>query len=285
MALEKWHQELKYNPSVGGKCLQRLDVSIANVIECLRLKFLRRLVSLSRNRIPHKLHELRKRHKIADQIINETDIFEETPNTKWLVASSKNKNSTQFLHFYTVKLESVPGDTCNCNLKCFNCNTCIHMFSCDCHDFCIQFNMCKHIHLICKKYPRQINCNNTADCNTSLEEHSFISSQLEGKEKNNNLEVRKQKIKDKINDLTLAINKCYSEEAISHIEKNINMLLLSIQVLANQNPKLDSKEQAPPNKNIKRQLRSFEKIKKRKKSKAQHLNSSEVDETLPLCFQ
>ncbi|ERL83313.1 hypothetical protein D910_00199, partial [Dendroctonus ponderosae] len=43
MSLEKWHQDLKYNSSVGGRIQQRLDLSINNVIECLRNKFLRRL--------------------------------------------------------------------------------------------------------------------------------------------------------------------------------------------------------------------------------------------------
>jgi hypothetical protein len=118
MSLEKWHQELKYNSSIGGKRPQRLGISIANIIECLRQKFLRRLISLSWNRVPHKLSELRKRHIISEQVVNDTDIFEEVPNMKWLVASRKNISPSQLLHFYTVAFENNSNDTCNCNLKC-----------------------------------------------------------------------------------------------------------------------------------------------------------------------
>jgi hypothetical protein len=118
MSLEKWYQELKYNSSIGGKRPQRLGISIANIIECLRQKILRRLISLSWNRVPHKLSELRKRHIISEQVVNDTDIFEEVPNMKWLVASRKNISASQLLHFYTVAFENNSNDTCNCNLKC-----------------------------------------------------------------------------------------------------------------------------------------------------------------------
>jgi hypothetical protein len=73
MSLEKWHQESKYNYSIGGKRPQRLDISIANVIECLPQNFLRRLISLSRNRVPHKLSEMQRRHNISEEVVNDTD--------------------------------------------------------------------------------------------------------------------------------------------------------------------------------------------------------------------
>lgn len=38
---------------------------------------------------------------------------------------------------------------CNtCQLKCTDCNTCIHEYICSCIDSAVKFNMCKHIHLV-----------------------------------------------------------------------------------------------------------------------------------------
>ncbi|KAJ8983630.1 hypothetical protein NQ317_004268 [Molorchus minor] len=41
-------------------------------------------------------------------------------------------------------------EECNCNLRCMECKTCIHIFSCSCVDYTIKWNMCKHIHLLCR---------------------------------------------------------------------------------------------------------------------------------------
>lgn len=37
-----------------------------------------------------------------------------------------------------------------CNLKCIECNICIHMFKCTCLNNKIQLNICKHIHACCR---------------------------------------------------------------------------------------------------------------------------------------
>ena len=39
MALEKWHQEIKHNFRIQGRCQTRFDKSLKNIIECLRLEF------------------------------------------------------------------------------------------------------------------------------------------------------------------------------------------------------------------------------------------------------
>ena len=53
---------------------------------------------------------------------------------------------------------------CDCKLICTGCGSCIHQFSCTCVDSCIKWNMCKHIHLVCR-YLRnsetELNCSYT----------------------------------------------------------------------------------------------------------------------------
>ncbi|GFS98241.1 uncharacterized protein NPIL_151301 [Nephila pilipes] len=40
---------------------------------------------------------------------------------------------------------------CSCLLICTDCsNTCIHNYSCSCLDASVKWNMCKHIHLVCR---------------------------------------------------------------------------------------------------------------------------------------
>lgn len=46
--------------------------------------------------------------------------------------------------------------TCNnCPLICTDCKSCMHRYSYSCTDSAIQWNMCKHVHLLCKfrQYP------------------------------------------------------------------------------------------------------------------------------------
>ena len=35
-----------------------------------------------------------------------------------------------------------------CNMKCSECEICVHMYMCNCTDFLILSTMCKHIHLV-----------------------------------------------------------------------------------------------------------------------------------------
>jgi hypothetical protein len=106
--------------------------------------------------------------------------------------------------------------------------------------------MCKHwkyIHLVCHKYPTRERTNSiiiTKDKND--EEHKFISSHLEEQTNSNDLELRKRSLREKIDTLILAIDKCNDDKAISHIEENIKTLLLSIEVLSSKQSNMEPKE-------------------------------------------
>lgn len=40
--------------------------------------------------------------------------------------------------------------SCTCKIMCNECGVCIHRYTCTCLDCSIKWNMCKHIHLVCK---------------------------------------------------------------------------------------------------------------------------------------
>ncbi|XP_064211804.1 uncharacterized protein LOC103313542 isoform X1 [Tribolium castaneum] len=71
--------------------------------------------------------------------------------------------------------EKEGGIACNnCKLMCMDCGVCIHKYTCSCVDSCIKFNMCKHIHLLCR-YLKQQNTSLTASTGLSDERNLLIS--------------------------------------------------------------------------------------------------------------
>ena len=69
--------------------------------------------------------------------------------------SMSGRSSSEAKWEYTVTMEC---ELCQelCQLICKDCEVCIHMYSCTCLDFLINYTICKHIHLVaidhkCKK--------------------------------------------------------------------------------------------------------------------------------------
>ncbi|KAJ8965735.1 hypothetical protein NQ314_003941, partial [Rhamnusium bicolor] len=91
-------------------------------------------------KITKKLSELRKRHKEVDSTTNSTVILEVEDGKVWTVSSSTG------LDFYSIE---ILNKSCNCNLRCDECNACIHAYICSCPNSAIRWNMCKHVHLLC----------------------------------------------------------------------------------------------------------------------------------------
>ncbi|XP_072384456.1 uncharacterized protein [Diabrotica undecimpunctata] len=48
---------------------------------------------------------------------------------------------------YTVEENEI---NCKCEIFCTECGSCIHRYRCSCIDSAIKWNMCKHIHLLCR---------------------------------------------------------------------------------------------------------------------------------------
>jgi hypothetical protein len=142
MSLERMHGRLKYD-YLGGKKTKRMDRAVTQVIRFMCDKHFEKVIALVKGKYTPKLLALRRRHKHSlgmVETVAETELGKE-----WVVQSETNNDE-----MYTVTRVK---ERCLCNLICTECKACIHLFKCTCLDHSVRFNMCKHIHLICSKYP------------------------------------------------------------------------------------------------------------------------------------
>lgn len=137
MHIERMHRTLKYL-YLGGKHVKRLDKAITAIMKFTKDKLFQRLIVLNKGKISSKIKDIRLRHKTSDKLDTEIVVQMETG---WQVASSSRNE------IYVVE-ERV--SQCDCKLRCPDCEICLHQYSCTCLDAAIRWNMCKHIHLVCR---------------------------------------------------------------------------------------------------------------------------------------
>lgn len=77
--------------------------------------------------------------ELQDHQISEKD-------SHWCIMSALGKELCQIERSYSA---------CSCDLRCVECEACIHSFLCSCPDNLIKWNMCKHIHILCQYLKRQ----------------------------------------------------------------------------------------------------------------------------------
>lgn len=137
MHLERMHRTLKYT-YLKGKRVKRLDKGINAIMRLVRDKCIERLITINKGKISSKLSAIRSRHKTSVALDLNLVTFCENG---WNVAS---QSKTELYLIRQVK------NHCECQLVCTHCNACLHKFICSCLDSSIKYNMCKHIHLLCR---------------------------------------------------------------------------------------------------------------------------------------
>lgn len=143
MHLERMHRTLKYS-YLKGKHVKRLDKGINAIMRLVRDKCIDRLITINKGKISSKVSAIRLRHKTSMAL----DLNLITPCEKgWNVASEKK------IDLYLVRQVK---DYCECSLICSDCNAYSHKFLCSCHDSSIKYNMCKHIHLLCRSLRSEV---------------------------------------------------------------------------------------------------------------------------------
>ncbi|RZF33864.1 hypothetical protein LSTR_LSTR016556 [Laodelphax striatellus] len=94
------------------------------------------------NQVSSKLRSIRERHRksttLGVDLVIETNLGSEKA---WNVVSPSKRPQ-----IFTVKQAS----ECECTLTCVSCQVCIHRYTCTCSDSTVRWNMCKHIHLVCR---------------------------------------------------------------------------------------------------------------------------------------
>lgn len=102
--------------------------------------------------------------------------------------TSIDKDFTTFLvtsenNVYKVQQNII---TCYCKMTCSHCDACIHKFHCECFDNTIKWNMCKHVHAVCKFIAQNVDATNFITneivCNEipaeDLEKRNAITSEI-----------------------------------------------------------------------------------------------------------
>lgn len=154
MTLEAIHKLLKYFYLGGVQC-RRLDKGIQ---ACMKLAFdakFKRLIKLKRNKATEKLRRIYRSHEESQR--SEFSISPKDSNN-WLV-NSRSKDGK----FYEVTKILEVCDENYCALKCKSCNTCIHMYLCQCKDNVQRFNICKHIHAVASQFNDTIQFNDSSN--------------------------------------------------------------------------------------------------------------------------
>lgn len=136
--LEIMHRTFRYCCREGRK--KRLDKFIFVIMKLVRDKMLDRLTNMmDEERIELALETINVCHNIGLEILPEhiTALSEKT----WLIRSENEDEN------YYVMLENAVCPE-HCNLKCSECDICVHMYVCSCIHNLINANLCQHIHAV-----------------------------------------------------------------------------------------------------------------------------------------
>uniref|UniRef100_A0A6P7GVN3 Uncharacterized protein LOC114341342 n=1 Tax=Diabrotica virgifera virgifera TaxID=50390 RepID=A0A6P7GVN3_DIAVI len=281
MHIERMHRTIKHL-YLNGKYVKRLDKAISAILKFVRDKIFERLIVVHKGKVCTKLSELRQRHKTSEML----DISKvEAIDDGWLVPSASRNE------MYVV--QEIQSE-CTCKLECSECGVCIHRYACTCVDCSIKWNMCKHVHLVCKF----IQQNSTSICKEVLsdnmisdvnevdkaEETANLVMALSTKKKESQIVFEEQKkLVQTIQELIFNTQTLEEIEAIKTIVAPIQPTLEAIRNNQAQRKSFPLPMIAPSNKNIEPQRRLF-KTKKAPKTK-KTLSVPSVDEMDTLARQ
>lgn len=101
-----------------------------------------RLQKVEKGKNTHRMTEINKRHKSAENMVLQGIKASRSHNGYWNVPSE----AESYIDYMVMKLED--NCTSHCKVVCSTCHACIHMYTCTCTDFLIHNTVCKHIHLV-----------------------------------------------------------------------------------------------------------------------------------------
>lgn len=259
MYLESVHKCLKYY-YLHGKKNKRLDTCINALLKFTRNTIFERFIKLVKNKYTAKEENIIKSHNIGVQINPET--IKVIDDNRWEISAKETNMAYEVIH--TI-------DVCNtedCRLVCRMCNICIHNYTCECSDYIIKLNICKHIHA-CANLSVSNTQNNLCEkekkilipaAEINLIEKSIVKTNTD-KEHEQLIQIKNQ-LEAGIGVLSslIASKSEVTEKEISEMNKHSSSLL---QILQGKRKIIEiEKNKEPVNKNIDKQKR-FE-TKKRK---------------------
>ena len=252
MYLESFHRLLKV-VYFEGKQNRRLDHLVNILLRVVRDKAFERFQKLHKGKNTHRMSEIQRRHKLGIEVIKR-QIPHEISQSSWNVKSQQEPDKE-----YTV---NVVLESCQCNLRCSQCNACIHMYTCSCVDSAIHTTVCKHMHGVqmlrngdSLKGSNELELQQK-DVNDSLGHDCEVVGQIQAAEKvsdprylgeilqtSYSLDEQRKKALNKLAELQSLILSTNSADAIVETTKHISNAVGVMKVLENQTPPLYGKDQ------------------------------------------
>lgn len=224
------------------------------------------LITQHKGKLTSKIKDLRQRHTASLQL-DDTLIIEYDGG--WICPSSK-QSETYFIERHK--------EICGCHLRCNICNHCIHNFVCTCIDNAIQWNMCKHIHLLCRsKYILKVDsleAIGTNTCENALGLEKIVLAELTQKTASvqENLDEVRRNLLDSFEEI---IDNADAEQ-LQFLTSNLKTLKSTVDILKKKDTvflendnKLeeDTHRKEPSNKQMEPQRRLFSTKKKTQRKK------------------
>lgn len=207
---------------MNGKKVRRLDKSIYCLMDLTTDAHIDRMIALEKGKISNKMTVIRKRHEHSLKM-TVTKVRSEDGHEHYVQSENQEE-----IKIYTIKKKSL--DPCPCKLKCSPCNACVHTYSCNCVDYLIKNNLCKHIHYILAdnpKIPISMNIEPTElvieEDVERTEEMSFHQSQMKRSQDSRALEdIRSDLIKDL--DSLICSTAQFSEQQIKFVRQEVRKI-------------------------------------------------------------
>ena len=170
MYVESFHRTIKRN-FLSRKANQRLDVALKALLDFTRHEQFMRLQALVIGETSTKLSATRARHRLSLSLDCFVVIAADA-DCKTVFFKSANPSRHELR---SVKLLE---KACECHVRCHECNVCMHTASCNCIDYTIRYNICKHIHFAAREAGRRV-CPAPASGNSSSEDACSIIDSLD----------------------------------------------------------------------------------------------------------
>lgn len=183
-------------------------------------------------------------------------------DAKWKVLSS---DMTEFYEVTKVVTN------CECDLRCVECNICVHGFFCTCPDSSIKSNMCKHIHLVQRNSITQETANSERDEENvlvinepaeTLIENAILTDLQNEQLPEDNLEKEKERA---MNQFLQLLNRANSKEHLRALKRTLTQTEATFGAIESMQQSATFASTEPPSKRRKIEHQRFYSTKKQKR--------------------
>ena len=257
MAVEAFHRAFKYG-YLKGRINKRVDTCLHYLIQYAKDKSFDRIIKLTKGKETNKSKLIKDRHDKSKSL--SVDDIQKDGSSMWTI-----KSGTNDLQYTILKQASKCLDEA-CQLKCKECNICIHQFICDCPDSLIHNTICKHVHLL----QRYLKDASKFEINTNYKELEVkqTMSNLQERVCSQDVQVARQTLQDTLRLFADELDNCENKDLLNEITKKVkasHLLYTSLHKQESLTP-IKTITNSPVNKKINPQLRFRSTKKKRKKT-------------------